>query len=359
MTQLSAATDGLAVKAVSRSHYVLPVLGAMALDIGAAAAIVTADPGAATADGICRVLLKGRGLQIAEMSDRQGGGVMAVRAASAAMRTMPAGGIAVVLGGAALMTGRTLGIDIDGAGCPGRGRLAAMTTGAGTGAAVAAGRAALGIEVGQDADVGRAVIMGCAVMAGPAARVDRTETESGMGVMGPGGVGETAPVWRLAMTGGAAGVNGVNIGTVAGSTVAAAGRNPGLQVRNRGMTEAAISIMRYGHRGIGGCARIVAGHADGRSASHIARRHMVDTAVGRGLVSMAIQAVGGIGACCDGVHDRLPRTVMTGGAGAGPVGGDIMRGTFDLRPVRHAMAAATGAPVGEVAGSQRNSMGMG
>jgi len=138
------------------------------------------------------------------MSGRQLGGVVTFRAASVAMLTMFAGGIAVVLGCAALMTGRTLGIDVNGAGCPGRRSLAAMAPGTGAGTAVAAGRAALGIEIGKDADIGSAVVMRCAVMAGSAARRDRTETEDGMSVMGPGGVGRAGPVRRLSVTTGAA-----------------------------------------------------------------------------------------------------------------------------------------------------------
>ena len=175
------------------------------------------------------------------------------------MLTMLAGGVAVVLGGAALMTGRTLGIDVNGAGCPGRGRLAAMTAGAGTATAVAAGRAALGVEVGQDADIGRAVTMGCTIMAGAAARVDRTETESGMGVMGSGGVGETGSVRRLTMTAGAACVYGVNVAAVTGGAVTAADRDAWLQVRNCRMAEGTITQMRSGHRRIRGCSRIVTG----------------------------------------------------------------------------------------------------
>ena len=46
-----------------------------------------------------------------------------------------------------------------------------MTPSAGAGAAVAVGRSAHGIEVGQDVDISGATIMACAIVAGPAVRV--------------------------------------------------------------------------------------------------------------------------------------------------------------------------------------------
>ena len=62
-----------------------------------------------------------------------------------------------------------VGININGTGQPGRRGLAAMTSGAGAGAAVATGRAALGVEVGQDVDINSAVIMYSTIMAGTTA----------------------------------------------------------------------------------------------------------------------------------------------------------------------------------------------
>jgi len=52
---------------------------------------------------------------------------------------------------------------------------------------------------------------------------------------------------------------------------------------------------------------------------------------------MAVQAMNGRGACgyCD--LDFCSGAVMTGGAGTGPVGGNIMFNTFNLRPVGHNM----------------------
>ena len=55
---------------------------------------------------------------------------------------------------------------------------------------------------------------------------------------------------------------------------------------------------------------------------------------------MAIQAIGRVGACCDGANDLRSWTVMTGGAGTGPVGGNIMYDAFDFRPVRNNMTVA-------------------
>ena len=78
---------------------------------------------------------------------------------------------------------------------------------------------------------------------------------------------------------------------------------------------------------------------------------MVDTAVSHGLVRVAMQAVGRIGACCDGANDLRSWTVMTGGAGTGPVGGDIMLSTINLRPGCDHMTAAAGSPVRKVSGT--------
>ena len=77
---------------------------------------------------------------------------------------------------------------------------------------------------------------------------------------------------------------------------------------------------------------------------------------------MAIQTVGGVGAQSDGVNDFLSRAVMTGGAGTGPVGGDVMLDALDLSPVRHHMAVATERPrrvIREVVGTDRHRMGKG
>ena len=76
------------------------------------------------------------------------------------------------------MTGVTLRVDIDRTG-PGWRGLATVTSGAGAGAAVAAGRAALGVEAGRDSDIGGAV-MDCTIMAGTTDWSDRTEAQYGV-----------------------------------------------------------------------------------------------------------------------------------------------------------------------------------
>ena len=146
---------------------------------------------------------------------------------------------------------------------------------------------------------------------------------------------------------------------MAGGTVAAAGRDAGLQVRHGGMTEVAITAMGYGYRAVDGRTGIVTAHAGGRSSGNIAQGCMIDVGMGRRLGRVTIQAVGGVGARCDGVDDLLSRAVVAGSTGAGPVGGDIVRGAFDLSPVRHHMTVAAGGAARKVAASQRNSMRMG
>ena len=88
---------------------------------------------------------------------------------------------------------------------------------------------------------------------------------------------------------------------------------------------------------------------------------MVDTTVGRGLVRMTIQAMSRVGAQGYGINDLLSRAVMAGSAGTGPVGGNIMLGAFDFRPVRHNMTFAAKSArriIGKVTGTQYNRMGM-
>lgn len=328
----------------------LPAFGTMAVDIGAAAAVVTADSGAATADGVCRVLFKGRGFQVAEMSGRQCGGVVAVRAASVAMLAMFAGGVAVVLGGAALVTGRALGIDVNGAGCPGRGRLAPMTAGAGTGAAVGAGRAALGIEVGQNADIISSVMAGPA-MAGPTTRANRTETEDVVRAMSPFGIGRAAAVRRLTVTGGAAATAAVR-SSVGRMTVEAVGRvgaqGDGINDLLPGAVVAGGAGAVRGPFDLSPARHTVAAAAAG-PVREIARTQgqgmAVGTAMNGRIGRMAVETVGRVGTRCDGVHNRLPRAVMAGGAGAGPVGGNVVRGAFNLRPGCHDVTAAAGGAV--------------
>ena len=67
--------------------------------------------------------------------------------------------VAVVLRCPRSMAGVALRVDIYDTCQPGRRGLAPVTAGAGAGAAVAAGRAALSVEAGQNADIVGAVIM--------------------------------------------------------------------------------------------------------------------------------------------------------------------------------------------------------
>lgn len=82
---------------------------------------------------------------------------------------------------------------------------------------------------------------------------------------------------------------------------------------------------------------------------------MVDTAVEYRLIGMTIQTVGWIGAADYCKLDFGPGAVMTGGAGAVPVGWDKMH-DFNLVPISHSMADTTGSAVGKIAGTQRNGM---
>ena len=95
--------------------------------------------------------------------------------------------------------------------------------------------------------------------------------------------------------------------------------------------------MRFGHRRIFGRPRVMAVLAFS-SQSHVAGRHVVDIAMrSQLLVDMAVQTVGRVGAQRDGVNHLLPQAVMTGGAGSGPVGVNIVLDGFDFFPVRHNM----------------------
>ena len=65
---------------------------------------------------------------------------------------------------------------------------------------------------------------------------------------------------------------------------------------------------------------------------------MIDTAVhGQLLVRMASQTVGRVGAQGNGIYDLLSRTIMTGGAGTGPVSGNIVLDALNLCPVLYNM----------------------
>ena len=127
---------------------------------------------------------------------------------------------------------------------------------------------------------------------------------------------------------------------MAGHTVAAADRDPGLQGQSgrvRVAVEAIVQVDR-GHGTVIDRTRVVTGQTRCR-VRHIAEIHMVDVP-GQGLVGMAIQAMGRGGTQGEGVDDLLPRAVMTGGTGPGAVGRNIVLDAFNLRPVRNDMAVA-------------------
>ncbi len=79
---------------------------------------------------------------------------------------------------------------------------------------------------------------------------------------------------------------------------------------------------------------------------------MIDIAVhGQLLVRMTIQTMGWVGKQIYGVNDLLSRAVMSGDAGARPVGGDIVLDSFNFSPVGHNMTVAAELPrriIGEI-----------
>ena len=151
----------------------------MAIEVACAVETI-GDAGTATADGASRILFKTGSLQVSKMSGREFRGVMTDRTGitfTPNMLIMLTGIIVVVLVRdiatiACIMTGSTLGVDINGPGQPAWSGLAAMTPGAGAGAVpVGNCRTALGVEAGQNVDISSAVIMRGTVMAGTAARI--------------------------------------------------------------------------------------------------------------------------------------------------------------------------------------------
>ena len=112
------------------------------------------------------------------MAALQGRGVMAFNTGDTFtydMLTMLAGIIVVILVRSTTRTSfmafSAISANINGACQPVRRGLAAVAPGAGAGAAVATGRAALGVEVGQDTDISSTVIMYSTIMAGTTAGI--------------------------------------------------------------------------------------------------------------------------------------------------------------------------------------------
>ena len=85
---------------------------------------------------------------------------------------------------------------------------------------------------------------------------------------------------------------------------------------------------------------------------------VVDAAVSCRFIRVASQAVGRIGAGVDGVDNLCSGAVMAGRTGTGTVGGDIVLGAINLRPVRHDMADATRRAVRQISCPQCHSVTM-
>ena len=150
--------------------------------------------------------------------------------------------------------------------------------------------------------------------------------------------------------------------TMARHAIAATGRNARLQVRNGGMAEGAVAIMGDIDRLVVGPAGIVTARAGcAKDILDTANGHITGRNMGRMqhcLVGVTRQAVGRVGAQSEGVDHLLPRAVVTGGTGAGAVGGDVMLGAINLRPVRHDMADATRRTVRQISCAQCHSVTM-
>ena len=76
---------------------------------------------------------------------------------------------------------------------------------------------------------------------------------------------------------------------------------------------------------------------------------------------MTRQTVGRVRASCDGVDNFLTRAVVTGGAGTGAVGRNVMFNAVDLGPVGNRVTIATQLTrgvIGEIARTFSNRMGV-
>lgn len=175
------------------------------------------------------------------------------------------------------MAGGALGVDIDGTGRPVWGSLAAVATDVGAGGAAKAGCAAtLIIKIGQNANIGGAVVMGCAIMAGSTGRVYRTETNNGVIGMRPLPVGSRGARGRLTMTCGTARVHGLNVCSVAGGAIPwgrLAGRQADQAAGSGVMTAGAgvVGLVRNADQGVV-VAVGAAGGADGNDGGVVGGR---------------------------------------------------------------------------------------
>jgi len=152
----------------------------MTLNAGASVVrvVITSNIGPAAADGRSWILFEGRGFQVGEVTGRQLCGAVTSRTIISPtyhVQPVPTGNCVVIFSLGlvpiqCLVAGGTLRVDIDRAAGPGRCGLSAVASDAGAGAAVAAGGTAHGVEARQNADLGVAVVMAGAIMAGGTAR---------------------------------------------------------------------------------------------------------------------------------------------------------------------------------------------
>ena len=157
------------------------------------------------------------------------------------------------------------------------------------------------------------------------------------------------------MAGGTAGVYCPHIATMTGH--AGSCRQTGLQVRNAGgVTKVTIAAMGHIDCRIGSGTGIMAACTlAGQSDQVVAG--VIDAAMSCRLVGMTIET-GDRTARRYNTNDSWCRAVVTGGTGAGAVGGDVMLGAINLRPVRHDMADATRRTVRQISCAQCHSVTM-
>jgi hypothetical protein len=85
---------------------------------------------------------------------------------------------------------------------------------------------------------------------------------------------------------------------------------------------------------------------------------MVDITVPPSLVRMTIQTISRIGTCGYCVNDFLTRTVMTGSAGTGTIGVNIVFSSLYFSPVVYNMTFTAELAIGKIVGTYCNCMCM-
>jgi len=162
---------------------------------------------------------------------------------------------------------------------------------------------------------------------------------------------------------GDAGVGDVPAAGMAGRAITAAGRNTRLQRRYSRMTQGTVRQVGRNRGSVNHRTSIMTVQTRGRPAGNIAKSHVVNRTVDRQvLVRVTAQAVGRVGTQRNRINNFLTRTVMTGGAGTGAVGRNVVLYAFDLGPGRDDVTVATQLTwslVGEIARIFCDGMGMG